>query len=164
MNYLLIRGSGPGPLFRFQDGKPLTRARLVDQVREALHRAGIDGALYSGHSFRSGAATTAAKVGVEDSAIKILGSWQSRAYQLYIKTPRHQLAADSKQLAGPSKEIQGNMQYVLHHTSSSNAHKHHSLHSLLSLLRSYSDQKKNFLIKKKKKKNYYCNYGRLIGV
>ena len=110
VNYLLIRGSGPSPLFRFQDGKPLTRARLVEQVREALQRAGIDGALYSGHSFRSGAATTAAKVGVEDSAIKILGRWRSSAYQLYIKTPRHQLAAVSKQLASPSKEIQGNKQ------------------------------------------------------
>ena len=81
VNYLLIRGSGPGPLFRFQDGKPLTRVRLVEQVREALQRVGIDGALYSVHSFRSGAATTAAKVGVEDSAIKILGRWRSSSFK-----------------------------------------------------------------------------------
>lgn len=107
LGYLLIRGSGPGPLFRFQDGKPLTRARLVEQVREALHRAGIDGTPYSGHSFRSGAATTAAKVGVEDSAIKILGRWQSNAYQLYIKTPRCQLAAVSKRLAAGHEKTPG---------------------------------------------------------
>ncbi len=99
LNYLIIRGSGPGPLFRFQDGKPLTRARLVEQIREALQRSGVDGTPYSGHSFRSGAATTAAKVGVEDSTIKVLGRWRSSAYQLYIKTPRHQLAAVSKRLA-----------------------------------------------------------------
>ena len=59
--YLIARGAGPGPLFRFQDGKPLTRVRLVAKVREALAAAGVDHTPYSGHSFRSGAATTAAK-------------------------------------------------------------------------------------------------------
>ncbi len=60
LDYLVVRGAGPGPLFRFADGKPLTRARLVEQVRGALSRAGVDSSQYSGHSFRSGAATTAA--------------------------------------------------------------------------------------------------------
>ena len=30
LGYLLVRGAGPGPLFRFEDGKPLTRIRLVE--------------------------------------------------------------------------------------------------------------------------------------
>ena len=34
LNYLLARGAGPGPLFRFKDGKPLTKAQFVSQVRE----------------------------------------------------------------------------------------------------------------------------------
>ena len=79
LDYLLARGAGPGPLFRFKNGKPLTRAWLVAHVREALQRAGIDSASYSRHSFRSGAATTAAKIGVEDSTIKMLGRWKSNA-------------------------------------------------------------------------------------
>ena len=95
LNYLLARGAGPGPLFRFKDGKPLTKARFVSQVREALQTAGIDGTSYSGHSFRSGAATAAAKAGVEDSTIKTLGRWKSDAYQVHIKIPRHHLAAVS---------------------------------------------------------------------
>ncbi len=70
---LSTRGAGPGPLFRFQDGKPLTRARLVDRTQEALSRAGVDSEPYSGHSLRSGAATTAARMGVQDSTIKMLG-------------------------------------------------------------------------------------------
>ena len=35
---------------------------------------------YSGHSFRIGAATTAAAKGIEDCIIKILGWWESLAY------------------------------------------------------------------------------------
>ena len=40
--YLLQRGSGPGPLFKFVDGKPLTRPRFVAKIREALTQAGVD--------------------------------------------------------------------------------------------------------------------------
>ena len=57
--YLLVRGAVKGPLFQFADGKPLTRERFVERVREALRLAGVDHNSYSGHSFRAGAATTA---------------------------------------------------------------------------------------------------------
>lgn len=103
MSYMAKRGNGPGPLFRFDDGKPLTRARFVAKVKEALTSAGVDSSHYSGHSFRSGAATTAAKQGVNDATIKMLGRWKSNAYLLYIKTPREQLAAISRQLTLPLK-------------------------------------------------------------
>lgn len=96
--YMVQRGPGPGPLFQFQDGKPLTRQRFVARVREALTSAGVDCSAYSGHSFRSGAATTAAKCGVSDAMIKMLGRWKSSAYQLYIKTPRDHLARISMEL------------------------------------------------------------------
>ena len=96
LSYMAVRGPGPGPLFRFRDGKPLTRERFVQQVRAALSQAGINYKGYSGHSFRIGAATTAAKRGVADATIKMLGRWKSSAYQLYIRTPRDQLAGVSR--------------------------------------------------------------------
>ncbi len=98
--YTVQRGKGPGPFFRFQDGGPLTRQKLVTEVKRALEKSGVDSRAYAGHSFRSGAATTAAEQGVEDSVIKMLGRWRSSAYQLYVRTPRRQLAAFSKRLVG----------------------------------------------------------------
>ena len=103
MSYMAKRGNGPGPLFKFEDGKPLTRARFVAKVKEALTSAGVDSSHYSGHSFRSGAATTASKQWINDATIKMLGRWKSNAYLLYIKTPREQLAAISRLLTHPLK-------------------------------------------------------------
>ena len=83
---------------RVQGWKVPYQTEICREVKEALGEAGIDLTGYSGHSFRSGAATTAAAKGSSDSAIKMLGRWKSEAYQLYIKTPRDQLAAVSRQL------------------------------------------------------------------
>ena len=108
LRYLVARGRRDGPLFRFVDGRPLTRSRLVNQVRQALQEGGINSTPYLGHSFRIGAATTAAREGIGDATIKMLGRWRSNAYQLYIKTTREQLAAVSKQLVrgiGPLTEL-----------------------------------------------------------
>ena len=75
LSYLAERGSKKGPFFRFQDGRPLTRQRLVVGIRKALQAAGLDDSKYCGHSFRIGAATTAVERGMEDSMIKTLGRW-----------------------------------------------------------------------------------------
>ncbi len=99
LNYMIKRKSGPGPFFRFQDGSALTRPRFVAEVKLALSGAGLDSSRYAGHSFRSGAASTAAERGIEDSVIKMLGRWRSSAFQRYIRTPRDRLAGISAVLA-----------------------------------------------------------------
>jgi hypothetical protein len=71
----------------------------VSHLQAALQRAGIQQENYNGHSFRIGAATTAAQKGLEDSLIQTLGRWKSGAYKVYIKLPRSQLAAVSQSLA-----------------------------------------------------------------
>lgn len=99
LSYLALRGPGEGPLFRFKDGRALTRTRLIDAVRKTLAKAGLNPEAYSGHSFRIGAATTAAACGVPVDTIKTLGRWKSQAYQLYVRLPRDQLASISRTLA-----------------------------------------------------------------
>ena len=98
LSYMVARGPGDGPFFRFDHGRPLTRPRFVARIKEALTTAGFDCTAYSGHSFRSGAATTAAAQRFSEATIKMLGRWKSNAYQLYIKTPRDQLASYSYRL------------------------------------------------------------------
>ena len=88
--------------FLFKDGSHLTREQLVQHVRQALKAAGMDTEGYTGHSFRIGTATTAALSGVEDSVIKMLGRWESEAYQRYLQTPRDALAAVSARLISSS--------------------------------------------------------------
>ena len=97
--YLAVHGREPGPFFRFVSGTALTRDALIRQLRSALSQFDVDISQYSGHSFRIGAATTAAAVGLEDSLIKTLGCWQSTACQLYMRLPHDRLASISKKLS-----------------------------------------------------------------
>ena len=97
--YAAARGNAPGPFFRMGDGSALTKARFVEAVRHALARAGVSSVGYSGHSFRIGAATTAAQAGIQDSTIQALGRWASPAFLRYIRTPRGELAAHSSVIA-----------------------------------------------------------------
>ena len=96
LNYLVVRGRRSGPLFVFEDGRYLTRQRLVDIIRQTLSKGGLDASKYCRISFRIGAATTAAGRGMEDSVIKTLGRWKSLAYLDYVKIPREQLAGSSQ--------------------------------------------------------------------
>ena len=98
IEYLWVRPSTQGALFLFESGAPLTRASLVARLQQALQRAGLNPSDFNGHSFRIGAATTAAQKGLEDSLIQTLGRWKSAAYKIYIKLPRSQIAAVSQTL------------------------------------------------------------------
>ena len=98
LQYIAIRGKEPGPLFRFSNGSALTRQNFVSSVRRALSGIGLQTSLYSGHSFRIGAATTAAAQGISDALIKTMGRWESIAYTTYIQTPIDQIAAVSRRL------------------------------------------------------------------
>ena len=77
------------------------RAHIGRFVKDVwLQAAGIDLEKYSGHSFRIGAASTAARYRLQDSLIKTLGRWESMAYTLYIRTPREMLCTVSCVLVG----------------------------------------------------------------
>ena len=99
LNYMVARGSLEGPLFVWQDGRFLTRVRFVEAIRSALEAAGYAAADYVGHSFRIGAATTAAQRGIQDSLIKTLGRWESSAYTRYVRTPPAVLQGVAKVLS-----------------------------------------------------------------
>ena len=97
--YLAVRGRAPSRFFVFKGGEPLSREIFVRRVRAALREVGVDSDKYAGHSFRIGAASTAAAVGVEDSLIQTLGRWKSSTYLSYVHVPRERLASVSNLIA-----------------------------------------------------------------
>ena len=101
LHYLAQRGQRPGPLFLFSNGSTLSKNRLMHHVRQAISGCGEDASGITGHSFGIGAATAAAQAGLEDSLIQTLGRWHSTAFQRYIQSPAHQLAASTARLLTP---------------------------------------------------------------
>ena len=97
--YMSLQGPSEGSLFRFKDGRPLTRQRLVSKMRELTQRIGIDDQEYSSHRFHIGAATTAACRGIQDSLIETMNHRESVAYKLYVRTLQEQLVAVVSTLA-----------------------------------------------------------------
>ena len=85
-------------LFIFEHGAPLTRPKLVTHLRQAIALVGLDPGAFSGHSFRIGAASTAAAVGISDSAIQQAGRWKSNTFTAYIRSQAEQQAAISNTL------------------------------------------------------------------
>ena len=97
--YISLRQDAPGAFFITEDKAPVTKSWFVQQIRVTLSSIGLPQADYAGHSFRIGAATSAALAGIEDSTIQALGRWQSAAFLQYIWMPREQLASISRLLA-----------------------------------------------------------------
>jgi len=78
--------------------KVFNEGSFVDKLRSTLTAARHYAEKYVGHSFRIGAANTAAQCGMEDSLIKTLGRWESSAYVRYIRTFQATLQAVSRRL------------------------------------------------------------------
>ena len=92
LKWIKISGINSGALFRrFKKGSNLTENRLTDQtvallIKEYLNLAGIDSKNYSGHSLRSGFATSAAESGVEERSIMAMtGHKSTEMVRRYIK-------------------------------------------------------------------------------
>ena len=81
-----------GPIFtKFSKGSKITNIRLSDQsvaliIKEYLIKSGINSENYSGHSLRSGFATSAAEAGAEERSIMAMtGHKSTEMVRRYIK-------------------------------------------------------------------------------
>ena len=72
------------PVFMAGKFAPLTQASLNQALHSLLSRAALDQPQYASHSFRIGAATTAATARIPAWMIKSLGRWTSNPYLSYI--------------------------------------------------------------------------------
>jgi hypothetical protein len=84
----IIPNNDDAPLFLLPGGTVLAKNYMISITRLLLCMSGYNPALYSGHSFRAGAATTAGDSGFKDWELKMLGRWKSSAYNIYLRNPK----------------------------------------------------------------------------
>ena len=80
---------------------PFTRQYVVQSLRTLATAAGLGEGSWNSHSFRRGAATWAAEVGIPEHQIQALGRWSSSAYRSYIDTSREDRITLSRRFQRP---------------------------------------------------------------
>lgn len=83
--YLSKRPSVNGNFLVHINGVPLTKFQFSAVFKRCLAILGLAQFKFSSHSFRIGAATEAARLGLDVSLIKRLGRWDSHRFGLYIR-------------------------------------------------------------------------------
>ena len=86
-----------GPLFSYNDGSFLTRRWLSTLLKQVIPSQ--DQSQISTHSFRIGAATTAAAAGLPKWLIQQLGRWNSDCFRTYLRIPHTMLHHVASSLA-----------------------------------------------------------------
>jgi hypothetical protein len=99
------------PLFRLEDGSPMTGKKFRKRLKTLTRSQLKDGEKYTGHSCRRGGAQALFDAGVPATQIKIIGRWKSDSFLHYIGVTLNQMmrtsalmarALTSKRLAFPS--------------------------------------------------------------
>ena len=84
--YMEMRGQKEGYFLRHGDKSPLTKYQFWRLTDMALQKVGVQGLHFGTHSFRIGAASTAAALGYSPEEIRRIGRWSSASYKKYIRT------------------------------------------------------------------------------
>jgi hypothetical protein len=92
-HFLSTHPTHTGPLFTFENGSYLTRQSFSKVLKSLLPEVVV-----STHSFRIGAATTAAAAGFPRWLIKSLGRWSSDCFREYIRIPNSMIKQVSTSL------------------------------------------------------------------
>ena len=75
------------PLFLDFQGVPLTKSVFNNYIKSLVSKLGLFPSLYSAHSLRAGATTTAATLSqpFQDWELQVLGNWRSDTYKRYVR-------------------------------------------------------------------------------
>lgn len=83
--FMGIRPLGKGFFLIHANSMPLTKFQFDAVFKKCLVQMGLTNLKFSSHSFRIGAASEAARVGLPDSDIKEMGRWKSHCFRLYVR-------------------------------------------------------------------------------
>lgn len=85
--YLKLRRAREGPLYVQPNQKAVSYQNFCYILKQTLLVAQCNPSMYKSHSFRIGAASTAASQGVPEADIQAMGRWHSNAFKRYIRVP-----------------------------------------------------------------------------
>ena len=87
IKYLKIRPSTSPrcPLFLIPGKLPLSKTWFNRHLKQILTKSNLSPEHYTAHSFRIGAATSAANQGISSSSLQQMGRWSSSAFTSYIR-------------------------------------------------------------------------------
>lgn len=85
------------PLFVIPEGNPLSRYWFCCRLRLLCMKCGLDPDRYTAHSFRIGAATSAASK-VSTATLMKMGRWTSNAFERYVRPSTADILAAQKHL------------------------------------------------------------------
>jgi len=96
VQYLIVQGSTPGPLFLLPNKKALKRVYFSKILHNVFEELSMSPHQFNTRSFQIGVSTTAKQAGVSDSHLRTLGRWRSDAYLKYVQLIPQDLARLSK--------------------------------------------------------------------
>lgn len=85
LDYMAIRPQSSGAFFCRFDGNHVTRREFTAVLRKCLSFLDLPVARFTSHSFRIGAATSAAMAGFDSGEIQNMGRWSSDAHKRYVR-------------------------------------------------------------------------------
>ena len=84
--YLAVRPKLGSAFFCRFDGNSVTRREFTANLRKCLSFLDLPASRFASHSFRIGAATSAAMAGCTAEEIKKMGRWSSDVHKRYVRT------------------------------------------------------------------------------
>ena len=82
--FKLVTADDDAPALSYSKNSFVTHRFLTEKLKSLLSKAGLDPALFSGHSFRRGGASYLFSIGGTTLMVQVLGQWSSQIFTRYL--------------------------------------------------------------------------------
>ena len=79
-----VRASQESPALSYSRSQYINHRTFTEKLKSLIKKAGLDPALYSGHSFRRGGASYLYSIGGTTLMVQVLGEWSSQIFTRYL--------------------------------------------------------------------------------